>query len=98
MGPLAGLSMNEETWGIVKHINAHKTHHHFQANLHDDHVFNDFEDREKVTMLTNGIKTGEYDADVLSINADTAGARNNFEKEQLRLFEYKYLIDERKRN
>ena len=49
-------------------------------------------------MLTNGIKTVEYDAAVLLINADTAGARNNFEKEQLRLFEYKYLIDERKRN
>ena len=49
-------------------------------------------------MLTNGIKTGEYDAAVLSINADTAGARNNFEKSQLRLLEYKSLIDERKRN
>ena len=49
-------------------------------------------------MLTNGIKTGEYDAAILSINADTAGARNNFEKAQLRLLEYKSLIDERKRN
>ena len=49
-------------------------------------------------MLTNGIKTREYDAAVLSSNADTAGARNNFEKAQLRLLEYKYLIDERKRN
>ena len=49
-------------------------------------------------MLTNGIKTGEYDAAVLSINADTAGARNNFEKAQLRLLEYKSLIDERKKD
>ena len=49
-------------------------------------------------MLTNGIKTGEYDAAVLSINVDTAGARNNFEKAQLRLFEYKSLINERKKN
>ena len=45
-------------WEIVKYINAHKTHHHVQAQLHDYHSFNDFEDREKVTMLTNGIKTG----------------------------------------
>ena len=51
-----------------------------------------------MTMLTNGIKTGEYDATVLSINVDTAGARNNFEKAQRRLLEYKSLIDERKRN
>ena len=49
-------------------------------------------------MLKNGIKTGEYDAAVLSINANTAGARDNFEKAQLRLLEYKSLIDERKRN
>ena len=33
------------TWGIVKYINAHKTHHHIQAQLHDDHGFNDFEDQ-----------------------------------------------------
>ena len=45
-------------WGIVKYMNAHKTQHHVQANLHDDHGFNYFEDLEKVTMLTNGIKTG----------------------------------------
>ena len=31
-------------WGVFKYINAHKTHHHVQANLHDNHVFNDFED------------------------------------------------------
>ena len=31
-------------WGIVKYINAHKTHHHVQANLYVDHSFNDFED------------------------------------------------------
>ena len=49
-------------------------------------------------MLINGIKTGEYDAAVLSINADTAGAHKNFEKAQLRLLEYISLIDERKRN
>ena len=49
-------------------------------------------------ILTNGIKIGEYDAAVLSINADTAGARNNFEKAQLRLLEFKSLIDDRKRN
>ena len=85
-------------WGIVKYINSHKTHHHVQAQLHDDHSFNDFEDREKVTMLTNGIKTGEYDAAVLSINADTVRARINSEKAQLRLLEFKSLIDERKRN
>ena len=85
-------------WGVVKYINAHKTHQNFQAQLHDDHGFNDFEDWEKVTILTNGIKTGEYDAAVLSINADTAGAPNSFEKAQLRLLEFKSLIDERKRN
>ena len=45
-------------WGIVKYINAHKTHHHVQANLYVDHSFNDFEERERVTMLTNSIKTG----------------------------------------
>ena len=49
-------------------------------------------------MLTNGIKTGEYDAAVLSINANNDGARNNFEKAQLRLLELKSLINERKRN
>ena len=49
-------------------------------------------------MLTNGINTGDYDAAVLSINADTAGARINFEKAQLRLLEFKSLIDECKRN
>ena len=85
-------------WGIVKYINAHKTHHHVQGNLHVDNSFNDFEDQEKVTMLTNRINTGEYDAAVLSINEDTAGARINFEKAQLRLLEFKSLIDERKRN
>ena len=36
-------------------------------------------------MMTNGIKTGEYDAAVLSINADTAGACVNFEKSHLLL-------------
>ena len=66
------------TWDIVKYINAQKTHHHIQANLHDDHGFNDFEDRKKLTMLTYGIKTGEYDAAVLSINADIDGERINF--------------------
>ena len=55
-------------WGIVKYINAHKTHHHVQVNIHDEHCFNDFEDQEKVTMLTNGIKTGENDAAILSID------------------------------
>ena len=81
------LHYNSETqsWGIVKYINAHKQHHHVQAQLQDEHDFNNFEDREKVTMLKNGIKTGEYDAAVLSINANTAGARNNFEKAQIRL-------------
>ena len=49
-------------------------------------------------MLTNGIKTGEYDAAVLSINADTSGARINFEKAQLRLLGFKSLINESKRN
>ena len=49
-------------------------------------------------MLNNGIKTEEYDAAVLSINAGTAGACNNFEKVQLRLLEFKSLINERKRN
>ena len=49
-------------------------------------------------MFTNGIKTGEYDAAVLSINADNAGARINSEKAQLRLLEFKSLINERKRN
>ena len=49
-------------------------------------------------MLTNGIKMGEYYAAVLLINADTAGARINFEKVQLRLLEFKSLIDESKRN
>ena len=49
-------------------------------------------------MLTNGIKTGEYDTAVLSINADTAGALNNFEKAQLRLLDFKSLINKRKRN
>ena len=73
-------------------------HHHIQAQLHDDHGFNDFEDQEKVTILTNGIKTGEYDAAVLSINADTAGANINFEKAHLRLLEFNSLIDEHKRN
>ena len=82
----------------MKYINDHKMHHHVQANLHVDHGFNEFEDQEKVTMLTNGIKTGEYGAAVLSINADTAGARINFEKAQLRLLELKSLIDERNRN
>ena len=70
-------------WGIVKYINAHKTHHHVQANLHVDQGFNEFEYQEEVMMLTNGIKTGEYDAAVLSINADTDGAHINFEKLQL---------------
>ena len=49
-------------------------------------------------MLTNGIKTGEYDATVLLINYDTAGVRINFEKTQLRLLEFKSLIDDHKRN
>ena len=49
-------------------------------------------------MLINGIKTGEYDAAFLSINSGTSGACCNFEKAQLRLLEYKSLIDKRKRN
>ena len=80
-------------WGIVKYINSHKKHHHVQDNLHVDHGFNDFEDRENVTMLTNGINRGEYDAAVFSTNAETAEARINFEKAQLRLLEFKSLID-----
>ena len=68
-------------------------HHHVHANLHDEQSFNDFEDQEKVTMLTNGIKKGDYDAAVLSINANTAGAHINFEKAQLQLLEFKSLID-----
>ena len=51
-----------------------------------------------MTILINGIKTGEYDAAVLLINSDSAGSHNNFEKGQLRLLEFKSLIDERKRN
>ena len=85
-------------WGVVKFINSHKTHHHVQTQIHNDHGFNDFDDQKKVTMLTNGIKMGEYDVDVLSINTDTDRARNNFEKAQLRLLEFKSLIDEHKRN
>ena len=49
-------------------------------------------------MLTNGINTEEYHAAVLSINADTATTRINFEKAQLSLLEFKSLIDEHKRN
>ena len=49
-------------------------------------------------MLTNGIKMGDCDAAVLSINADTPGARINFQKAQLRLLEFKSFIYERKRN
>ena len=63
-----------QSWGIVKYINAHKQHHHAQAQLHDDHGFNDFEYQEKVMMLTNGIKTIECDMAVLLINADSSGA------------------------
>ena len=48
--------------------------------------------------MINGINTGEYDAAVLLINADTTGERINFEKAQLRLLEFKSLINERKRN
>ena len=94
------LCYNGETrvWGIVEYINAHKKHHHVQAQLHDDHGLNDFDDWEKVTMLTNVIKTVEYNAAVLSINANTAGSRINFEKAQLRLLEFKSLINEYKRN
>ena len=92
------MGLETRAWGIVKYINAYMTHQHVQANLHDDHGFNDFEDQEKVTMLTNGIKTGEYDAAVLSFNDDTTGARIIFEKAQLRLLEFKSLFDERKRN
>ena len=47
-----------QSWGIVQYINAHKQHHHAQAQLQNDHSLNNFEDWEKVTMLTNGIKTG----------------------------------------
>ena len=85
-------------WGLVKYINAHKKHHHVQSGRHDDHGFNDFEDREKVAMPINGIKTGEYDQAVIAINADVSGARQNFEKAQLKLLEYKSLMDERKHN
>ena len=49
-------------------------------------------------MLTNGIRTGEYDAAVLSINADTTGACINSEKAQRRFLEFKSLINEHKRN
>ena len=49
-------------------------------------------------MLTNGIKMGDCDAAVLSINADTPGARINFQKAQLCLLEFKSFIYERKRN
>ena len=87
-----------KNWGLVKYINAHKKHHHVQSGRHDDHGFNDFEDREKVVMLINGIKTGEYDQAVIAINADVSGARQNFEKAQLKLLEYKSLMDERKHN
>ena len=34
----------------------------------------------------------------MSINVDTAGSHNNFEKAQIRLLDYKSLIDEGKRN
>ena len=33
--------------GVVKYINAHKTHQHVQAQLHDDHRFNNFDDWER---------------------------------------------------
>ena len=51
-----------------------------------------------MTMLTNSIKTGEYDAAVLSINVNSSGAHNNFEKAQLRLLGFKSLIGEHKIN
>ena len=31
-------------WGIGRYINTHKQHHHDQAQIHDNHDFNDFED------------------------------------------------------
>jgi hypothetical protein len=85
----------QRNWGLVSYINAHKKHHHIQKDLHDDHGFNDFTDREKVLNFTNGIETNLYDYAILAINTDTLGARINFEKASLKMLDYKAIIDER---
>ena len=76
-------------------MNAHKKHHQAQTELHDDHEFNDFTSREKVLFLTRGVETAVCGLPLLRIDGDTNDARINFELAQLKLLNFKSIIDKR---
>ena len=80
-------------WGLTEYINAHKKHHQTQTELHDDHGFPAFTTREKVLFLKRGIKTSVSDLPLLQIDGDTAGACVNFELAQLKLLDFKSILN-----
>ena len=55
---------------MLSYIGGHKKYPAIQANLHLAHKFNNFSEREKVTNLIGGIKTGEYDIPIVNIQYD----------------------------
>ena len=74
------------------------TGHNWSKKLTALAGFNDFTNREKVLFLTRGIETNVYDLLLLDIKGDTNGARSNFELAQLKLLDYKSILDKRNRH
>ena len=87
-------------WSFDKFTLAHKRSHNIQNKLFSDHGYRNFEEREKVTWFLDGIKNSEFNPVILSINLDAGvdGARNNFEKANLLIKNYKMIMDSQTTN
>ena len=70
---ITGLTWSGDTanWTFDKYILGHKEYHVTQDRLADDHEYQNFEERDKVTWFTRGIKAAEYTGVILQIHIIT---------------------------
>ena len=83
-------------WTFQKYVLGHKDCHVVQDSLSGDHGYQNFDERDKVTWFTNGIKAGEYATVILQIRGNLNGSRYNFEKACELVDEFKQILDNQK--
>ena len=64
-----------DNWDLDMFICAHKDCHNIQDKLHDEYDYQNFQGRDKVTRLLEGIRNSEYNPVIMSINLDTNSSR-----------------------
>ena len=79
---IKALTYNGDTanWAFEKYALAHKDCHVVQDRLANDHGYQNFDECDKVTWFTNGIKAGEYATVILQIRGSLNGSRSDLRK------------------